>query len=561
MKLNSPGRDVLERITGINYTLPNAQQISNTVTRSQSGVILDESVNGADLSPGLQGYAYDKAGRLTQAQIAGHTYSYGFGAPDAACASKTGNYANAGKNSNRMTYAADGVTTWYCYDSADRLIASSDVKLDAPTYDAHGNTLTLGTGGNTTTFSYDQGDRNTKIQQGAGPSVDYKRDHDNRIMQRTVISGGATSIYYYGSTGGSNYTFMYTDNVTKQVVEKYLSLPGGVTATLRPTEPVAVNKTKMSLRNLHGDVMAVVNGDGVNETGILLYESFGTQIAPTTSFASANPSAGFATITAAPANAQGSQSYAWAGTHHRSIESLFALKPVQMGARVYIPSMGRFLSVDPVDGGTLNNYVYALDPINSDDYSGQGLFLLLVPFLPAITAALTMIVRVVAPKINTIGTAITNAGSKVGGAVSNAVSGLLNRAVSSGAQVWKAVTSGGRAASSTTQAAPKLNGYTAPNLPKTQGIYQFTQPNGQTYTGMTTRAIGSRISEHITSGKLLPGEPIRAMGMPDASRLQLRMMEQRMINMSGGVGNPNVGNKINSVAQKYWDDLGIGVPF
>ena len=42
-----------------------------------------------------------------------------------------------------------------------------------------------------------------------------------------------------------------------------------------------------------------------------------------------------------------------------------------MGARVYLASIARFTSLDPVAGGTANNYVYALDPINFSDYSGN----------------------------------------------------------------------------------------------------------------------------------------------------------------------------------------------
>jgi len=52
-------------------------------------------------------------------------------------------------------------------------------------------------------------------------------------------------------------------------------------------------------------------------------------------------------------------------------ETSLALTPIQMGARVYLPTLGRFTSVDPVPGGTANNYVYVLDPINSSDYTGQ----------------------------------------------------------------------------------------------------------------------------------------------------------------------------------------------
>jgi RHS repeat-associated protein len=313
---------------------------------------------------GVRDYDYDRLGRLVEVQdstTASETcttrgYSYDLHSNRTAARTVT---AGAGEPCAVVDESSTSVTS--TYDSADRLVSSSADGDGQWVYDALGRITTMPSGDHQVSNSYYVNDRVSAQEIAGQQRVSWGIDP---ILRRATFttSSWTEAGWLPGTTKVSHYTsdsdepsWIAEDSLEPGAVTRYV---GGVEGDVAVTTSLSGDR-ELQLVDLHGDIVATLPiADDAAEatwTGVRFssFDEFGVPQAMDS-----------ASADAAPAR------YGWLGASQRSAEALGGV--LLMGARLYSPVIGRFLSVDPVPGGSISDYDYCnADPVNCTDLDGE----------------------------------------------------------------------------------------------------------------------------------------------------------------------------------------------
>ncbi len=292
-------------------------------------------------------YDYDADGRLVTADQPGllgcTERTYGFDADTNRTSLQTVSSSLFGS----CPPSGSGVTVSHTYDAADR------INDTGTSYDALGRTLTIpatdAPSGYATNLSYYSNDLvHTTVANGT--TTTFSLDPD--LRDHTWSDGTNTHTNHYaGDDSAPTWT---AENASGTSWTRNVGA-NGLAATVDQSGVV-----QLQLANLHGDIFSTVTPtetdwvNGLFANGTVTYTATDEYGVPET------------TVGQPVGNR-----YDYLGTQQVQRDTNSGLQ--LMGARVYNPTTGRFLQMDPVESGSANAYDYSFgDPENNADPTGDA---------------------------------------------------------------------------------------------------------------------------------------------------------------------------------------------